>query len=285
MRTISLILFSYLLSIQLWAQVPTRPPVWGIAKMTFLVSSHDLAESYYGKFLGFDEAFSYPGHLGKIHSFKINDRQFLEFIEDKNAKEKTRFVSLSLETEDVEQMRQYLQSKNVEVPGSVSVDKAGNEAFTVTDPSGTRIEFIRYLSGSLHQKSKGKHLSKNRISSRVQHAGIYVQDVEQSDRFYKDILGCQEIWKYQEQGNAQPKYVYLHFPDCIEFIEYSTANPNTAHPCFLVDDMQEIITTLRSRKNFGGISKPGIGKGNRWLLNLYNADQTRVEFTEAHTVR
>jgi len=28
-----------------------------------------------------------------------------------------------------------------------------------------------------------------------------------------------------------------------------------------------------------------IGKGKRWILNLSNPDGTRVEFTEAYTVR
>lgn len=53
------------------------------------------------RFLGFDEAFSYPSPSGTVVSFKINDRQFLEFIVDKQAKEKKRLVSVSLETESV----------------------------------------------------------------------------------------------------------------------------------------------------------------------------------------
>jgi hypothetical protein len=57
-----------------------RPAIWGIAKMTFLVSDFQVARDYYGRFLGFDEAFSYPSDLGKVISFKVNDRQFLEFV-------------------------------------------------------------------------------------------------------------------------------------------------------------------------------------------------------------
>ena len=57
-----------------------RPAIWGIAKMTFLVSDFRVARDYYGQFLGFDEAFSYPSGLGKVISFKVNDRQFLEFV-------------------------------------------------------------------------------------------------------------------------------------------------------------------------------------------------------------
>ena len=285
MRSLLILLFGCFFSIQLCSQEIRRPPVWGIAKMTYWVSSNELAKDFYGRLLGFDKAFSYQGKSGTIWSYKVNDRQFLEFVENKNAREMTRLLSYSLETEDVEQMRLYLQSKGVQVPASISLDMAGNEFFTVTDPSDITLEFIRFLPGSLHQKSKGKYLSANRISERIQHAGIYTKDVKENDRFYRDILGCKEIWKYQEPGSEDPRYVYLHFPDCIEFVEYSLSNPNVSHPCLLVTDMQSIIYTIKERGGTGSMSQPLIGKGNRWLLNLMNADQTRVEFTEAHTIK
>ena len=75
-------------------------------------------------------------------------------------------------------------------------------------------------------------------------------------------------------------------PECIENIEHYWPNdPNDAHPCFLVDDMQETIYTLRERRTNETLGLPGIGKGKRWILNLRNADNTRVEFTEAHLVK
>jgi hypothetical protein len=113
-----LFLFYVLLSPAGKAQDFQCPPVWGMAKMTFLVSDFELAREYYGKFLGFDEAFSYQSDQGKIISFKMNDRQFLEFIEDSLSKEKNRLVSVSLETDSVEQMRMYLQLQGVEVPSA-----------------------------------------------------------------------------------------------------------------------------------------------------------------------
>ncbi|HBI05246.1 MAG TPA: hypothetical protein DDY49_14600, partial [Paenibacillaceae bacterium] len=60
---------------------------------------------------------------------------------------------------------------------------------------------------------------------------------------------------------------------------------NFSHPCFLVDDMQETIYTLKKRQGNNKLAKPVVGKGKRWLLNLKNDDGTKVEFTEAHTIR
>jgi catechol 2,3-dioxygenase-like lactoylglutathione lyase family enzyme len=274
------------LFIRTYGQQIQRPPVWGIAKMTFLVSDFELARDYYGKFLGFDEAFSYQSEQGKVLSFKINDRQFLEFIEDSLAKEKNRLVSVSLETDSVEQMRLYLQSQGVKVSPVISLDGAGNKTFLVYDPSGIPVEFIHYLSGSLHKQSEGRYLSEKRISKRLHHAGLFTKNVKENDQFYKTILGFKEMWRYDENDKAAINFIYLHIPDCIENIEYFVADkPDVNHPCFLVEDMQETIYTLKGRQGNQKVGKPIIGKGNRWLLNMQNADGTKVEFTEAHTVR
>ena len=268
------------------AQNAVRPPVWGIAKMTFLVSDFQLARAYYGEFLGFDEAFSYPSDSGKIISFKVNDRQFLEFIEDKCSKEKPRLVTVSLETDDVEQMREYLEEKGVKVPANVTEDGAGNEVVLVHDPHGVPVEFMQFGNHSLHLLSRGKYLSERRISKRIHHVGLYCKEVLDDDPFWVGIMGCKELWRYPENHHQKVEMNYLQLPDCVENIEhYPSDDINFSHPCFLVDDMQETIYTLKERQSNNKLAKPTVGKGKRWLLNLKNDDGTKVEFTEAHTIR
>jgi catechol 2,3-dioxygenase-like lactoylglutathione lyase family enzyme len=281
--TLALVLAASGLSI---AQVADRPPVWGIAKMTFLVSDFALAREYYGRFLGFDEAFSYPSPLGEVISFKVNDRQFLEFVVDKQARDKKRLVSVSFETEDVVAMRQYIVSKGYPVPENVHTDGAGNEVFTISDPSGNYIEFIEFTKDGLHRRSKGQFLSDKRISVRIHHAGLYAEKITDNDSFYAQMLGFREMLRYPEDRNVPAIMLYLQIPDCVENIEhYSPNDRNDSHPCFLVEDMQETIYTLKERKVNETLGTPGIGKGKRWILNLRNADNTRVEFTEAHCVK
>lgn len=72
-----------------------RPAIWGIAKMTVMVSDYQVARDYYGRFPGFDGVFYYLSHLGKVISFKVNERQFLELLGDRQAKDKKCLVSLS----------------------------------------------------------------------------------------------------------------------------------------------------------------------------------------------
>lgn len=271
---------------QCMAQSVDRPAIWGIAKMTFRVSDFQLARDYYGKFLGFEEAFSYSSGRGKVITFKINDRQFLEFVEDPKAREKRRMVSVSFETENVEQMRLFLKSKGVPVPDRAMIDEAGNEVFSVNDPSGNCVEFIFLKAEGLHCQSKGRFLSEARISKRIHHVGLFCNEVVDDDLFYTGILGCTEFWRYPENRQEKAHMNYLLIPGSAEYVEhYSSDDPNFSHPCFLVDDMQETLVSLRERNEGYPLTMPVVGKGKRWLLNLKNEDGTKVEFTEAYCVR
>ncbi len=284
----SVILLAILSSFNLlsFAQENTRPKIWGIAKMTYLVSDLKVARDYYGKFLGFYEAFSYNSPLGKVISFKVNDRQFLEFIADKEARQKQRLVSVSFETENVEQMRNFLKTKGVKVPEKLNVDGAGNDIILVHDSSGIPVEFIKLNPNSLHIKSKGKFLSSDRISKRIHHAGLYCKKVLDNDPFYSGVLGFKEIWRFPEDMNQDVLANYMQIPDCVEIVEHYTSNDiNFSHPCLLVDDMQEAIYTLKERRGDNPIPRPVIGKGKRWILNLRNADGTGIELTESHVVK
>lgn len=285
-KRIFTILFTGLISIcSLIAQEVQRPAVWGIAKMTFLVSDMEMAREYYGRFLGFDEAFSYPSPSGTVVSFKINDRQFLEFIVDKQAKEKKRLVSVSLETESVPDMLHYLKAQGVNVSPCIT-DGAGNEVIVTQDAAGNNVEFIDLKADGLHRKSKGKFLSENRISKRIHHAGLYAEKIDEQDPFWVKILKCKEIVRYPLDKTQSGIIQYLGLGDCTENIEhYSPCDENFSHPCFLVEDMQETIYILKERRNGQIVNRPSIGKTKRWLLNLQTPDNTRIEFTEAYCIK
>ena len=264
----------------------TRPPIFGIAKMTYLVSDYQVARDYYGQFLGFDEAFSYPSSLGEVISFKVNDRQFLEFVQDTEAKQKTRLVSVSFETNDVEQMRLFLKSRDVTVPDAVTVDGAGNRTILVHDDAGVPVEFIDMNPNSLHKKSAGKYLSEKRIAKQIHHAGLYSKQVIENPRFYKEVLGCRELFKNPEDPNEKLVILYLQLPECVEFIEhYATTDTNFSHPCLVAENMQEVMYTLKERNGNRPVGQAAVGRGRKFILNISNSDGTRVEFVEQYNVR
>jgi hypothetical protein len=116
--------------------------------------------------------------------------------------------------------------------------------------------------------------------------GLYCKEVLDDDPFWVGIMGCKELWRYPESHLQKVEMNYLQLPDCVENIEhYPSDDINFSHPCLLVDDMQETIYTLKERQGNNKLAKPVVGKGKRWLLNLKNDDGTKVEFTEAYTIR
>lgn len=263
-----------------------RPAVWGVAKMTFQINDIEQARKYYGDFLGFEEAFTYPSESGEIISFKINDCQFLEFTEDNQAKTGCTLLSVSFECDDLSQMQSYLKSKDVTILKELATDKAGNETLVISSTEAYNLEFINFKEDGLHRSSKGKFIGENRISNRLHHAGLFVSDVAKADRLYNDILGFTEIWRFKDDNAAMPNFIYLQIPDCVENIEYVVVDDaNASHPCFRVDDMQQTVYDLKSRKGDYPFAKPMVGKGNRWLLNIISNQGARIEFTESFTVR
>lgn len=284
-KVITALLSCFFMICSLKAQEIKRPPIWGIAKMTFLVSDMEIAREYYGRFLGFDEAFSYPSELGTVVSFKVNDRQFLEFVVDKKAKDKKRLVSVSLETESVKEMQLYLQTMGANTTLCVT-DGAGNEVFSTKDTWGNNIEFINLTQEGLHRKSKGQFLSENRISKRIHHVGLYAGKIDEKDSFWVGVLKCREIVRYPLDKSEPGVIQYLDLGDCTENIEhYSPCDENFSHPCLLVEDMQQTIYTLKERRGEQRIGRPSIGRTKRWLLNLLTPDNTRVEFTEPYCIK
>ncbi|SHF21319.1 hypothetical protein SAMN05444274_10461 [Mariniphaga anaerophila] len=286
-KALTIFLGVMLLSItEMLAQDIKRPPVWGVAKMTFLVSDFNIARSFYGDFLGYEEAFSYHTDLGKVISFKVNDRQFLEFVEDSQIKRKNSFVSVSFHCDDISGMEAYLKSREINILKEHGLDNAGNEVLSIQSTEFYQIEFINFTKSGLHKRTATRFLGKERVANRLHHAGLYVSDVAKADYLFRDILGFWEMWRFKTANDIRPNFIYMGIPDCIENIEYLvTDDSNTSHPCFKVEDMQEMIYVLKERSGGRKIPRPIIGKGNRWLLNMKNEDNTKVEFTESFTVR
>ena len=207
----------------------------------------------------------------------------MEFVEDKNASLKKRLVSVSFETENAQKMQEYLLSKGVALDRDVYIDGAGNKVLLTHDPSGIPIEFIQYMPGSKHVKSMGRFLSSERIATRIHHVGLYSKQMLENPEFYTQILGFQLILRIPEDRNVEPKLLYFRIPESAEMIEhYPSPDENFNHPCFVTMDMQETYSILRTRKKTEVLPPPGMGMGKRWLLNIWNQDGTKVEFTEPY---
>jgi catechol 2,3-dioxygenase-like lactoylglutathione lyase family enzyme len=287
-------LFLVIIACNSFAQKIERPPIIGIAHVSFKVSDINKAREFYGKLLGFDEAFSFNDNDGKLAliNFKVNDRQYIEITPNLLPEQTDRLNHICFETTDIESMRIYLSSKGIKVPEKLNVGRDKNYHFMVTDPEGHLVEFVQILPGSTHSESKGKYLSGKRISDRITHVGITVKNESAADKFYKEILNFYEIWR-GGVNDSVTSYINMGIPESTDYIEYMiiddavtpTRLHSAHHICLLVPELQKTIDILRDKQFGWRVDNPKIGRNRRWLMNLYDADGTRIELMEPHTVK
>jgi len=272
----------------------TRPKILGVAHIGLRTSDLAAARKFYTGMLGFAEPFSLdkPKDEGTgllLTYFKVNDHQYVEVFPALTGPKQDRLSHISFETDNAEQFRAYLASKGVKVPEKLSPGLDGNLSFDVTDPDGHDVEFVQYMPGSLHERNFGKFLPATRISQRMIHLGVTVRDQAAADRFYKDILGFQEIW-HGGMKDTETDWVDMRVPDGTDWLEYmlNVRNPDVRtlgvmhHFALGVASVKQSYEILQKRGFHG--DKPQIGRDGKWQLNLYDPDQTRVELMEPKPV-
>src|SRR5262249_26788945 len=152
--------------------------------------------------------------------------QFIEVFPELKDPRQDRLSHISFETTDAEQLRTYLASRGVKVPAKLEPMLDGNRGFDVTDPDSHTVEFVEFRPGSLHSKDVGQHLPDTRIAKRIIHVGVVVSDRSAANRFYKDILGFQEIW-HGGMKDTETDWVDMRVPDGTDWLEYML---NVDHP-------------------------------------------------------
>jgi lactoylglutathione lyase len=282
-------------ALALSAQEVRRPKITGVAHVALYVSDVDKARTFYKNFLGYGEPFLLNNPDGKLSLtfIKINDRQYIELFPERQAGT-DRLNHISIETDNAEQMRQYLKSKGIAVPDKVGRGRIGNANFNVRDPDGHIVEIVQYLPDGWSLRDKGKAMPETRISPRMLHAGIIVNALEPAMKFYRDILGFSEIWR----GSSNEKvlsWVNMKVPDGDDYIEFMLYDPlpeptrrgGAHHICLVVPDIEKSAATLQERAAAAGYSRPleiRTGRNRRRQLNIFDPDGTRTELMEPRTV-
>jgi lactoylglutathione lyase len=277
------------------AQDPPRPRITGVAHIALFVHDVDAARQFYKGLLGYEEPFSLKNPDGSLALtfVKVNDRQYIELFPEREAGS-DRLNHISIETDDAEGMRRYLASKGIKVPDSVPHGRIGNANFNVTDPDGHTVEIVQYLPDGWSMRDKGKAMGSRRISPRMMHVGIIVNSLEPSMRFYRDVLGFEEIWRGSSNGKVL-SWVNMKVPDGEDYIEFMLHDPLPAadkrgsahHICLVVDDMDRAAAELRERAANAHYSRPmeiRTGTNRKRQMNLFDPDGTRTELMEPRTV-
>lgn len=277
------------------AQNTQRPLILGISHVAFRVKDISKALYFYQQLLGYKVNRINEGNNPKDHfNFIVNGRQHLEVYSGLAAGEDERMLEIAFQINDAEAMRVYLSGKGVKVPESVNMGPDGTLSFLVEDPEKHRIKFIQYQNKHNNKSFKAKQPTLA-VSDRILHVGITVSDVKITNAFYQDILGFSEIWRGGRPDNVI-NWINMRVPEGTDYVEYMlTTEPVNRqqlgvmhHVALQVPSIQTALDKLRKRVKASmpyTIEPPRVGRNNRWQLNLYDPDGTRVELMEPFTMK
>lgn len=272
------------------AAKPGRPVIAGVTHVAIQVTDLGKARKFYGDLLGYTELPS--PNRAHVAIFAVNDRQRLIVRDGLPADRDERFLDLAFETEDAPAMHAWLVGAGVQASGLSPDTLAGGRRFEVKDPDGHPVQFVQ-LDRATQLRAGAADA---RLSKRILHAGLTVTDSAAADRFYKEKLGFTETWR-GGRPEGVINWINMRVPDGTDYIEYMlypAAPPNRQqlgsahHVALLVPDIQQALETVRARTaadDRNHRANPAIGVNNRWQLNLFDPDGTRVELMEAWTVR
>jgi catechol 2,3-dioxygenase-like lactoylglutathione lyase family enzyme len=270
------------------ATQPARPAIDGIAHVRVLAADLARARHFYGEVLGFSELRWDPA--GGVAIFSVNNRQRI-VVRRGPAERDDRLVDLAFATASVTAMRDWLISRGLQVAAPAADSEAGGRVLSVTDPDGHAVALVETAPPSEAPPSRTDHA----LSHRILHAGLTIKDAAAADTFYKDVLGFSEIWRGGRTDDVT-SWINMRVPDGTDYLEYMLQpTPSNRrqlgidhHIALLVPDMQDALERVRARTapdDPNHRANPQIGRNNRWQLNLYDPDGTRVELMEAWTVR
>ncbi len=275
-----------------------RPALTGIDHVVFRTSSTLAAQRFYGDLLGLTGvagggvAGATDGDAAQPwYEYTVNARQHVFLVSGLAPATDERLDHIAFATTNLTALGTYLRDKGVKVEGPTVHRPCGIEGLRVVDPEGHTIEFVQETEIS----SEGGARSGNELSSRLLHAGITVRSEGAANAFYHDVLGMTEIWRGGFES-SKTNWVNLRLPESADYLEYMLRDaPSTRrqlgvdhHICLVVPDIQAAWEQVRVRTPAADRAKlapPQIGKNDKWQINLYDPDGTRVELMEPYNVK
>ena len=255
-----------------------RPKVLGIAYVKFKTSDLAKAKAFYVQ-LGLPSTAAKNGNTVQA-SFAVNSYQRVDLATTAPGTNGSFLSEVGLATDYLLKMRAYLTAKGV-AANDIFAWPDGTKYFETQDPEGNKIVFVQEANWGKAGGPAGT------VSHNMIHAGFVAKDSAAEDRFYQDVLGFHLYWK-GGMTETETNWMAMQMPDGTDWIEYMLRIPPDAdkrtrgvmnHISLGVTDIHAAEKELE-RNGLGAHEPPKIGKDGKWQLNLYDPDDTRVEFME-----
>lgn len=269
------------------SQQVSRPRITGVAHIALYAHDLDQSRAFYTGFLGFQEPYSLKNPDGSLSMafFKINDRQYVELIPETQTGT-DRLSHIALETDDAARMLEYLRLRGVKTPARATRDGVGDLSFQITDPDGHILEIVQYEPEGRSMREKGKFIDGNRAADHMSHVGVIVASLEPALAFYRDILGCQEIWRGSQDGKYL-SWVNMRVPDGDDWVEFMLYDQypglrqlGVLHHLGLVpEDMEKAAARMEARPGRRTYTLPLDlqSERSRRQIQVYDPDGSRTE--------
>jgi len=289
-RSALLLAVLFCCSTALGGDPPKRPRIFGIEGVSIYVSDAHKARAFYDALLDQDQCSKHPKRSfwrEKPPAFSLNMSpnrfQFIGLEPAHSPAPSNLIAEVTFLTDNVAALRSYLLAN---LTDTRSLTGPGMKYLSLTDPEGHKISFLE-TDGVLKDPKIIAILTKGGYENEIIHAGFVVHDRAAMDRFYKDILGFHVYW-HGGRTDDETSWVDMQVPDGTDWIEYMLNVPANAdhhtlgvmnHIALGVPDIHAAEAQLR-KNGWTGNEKPKIGRDGKWQLNLYDPDDTRVEFME-----
>ncbi|SRR6266851_1331508 len=256
-----------------------HPDITGIALVRLRITDMDASRKFYADILrlpqGTQGCFS---PQGTTVCFFVSAQQQVELVP--GAASDDGVEALGFRVSDAASMRKYLLARGVKC-GEVTKSNSGDDVVEVRDPENHRILFLSHKGGIAGS------LPPSLISNHLIHAGFVVRDRAAEDSFYKDILDFRLYWQGGMKED-ETNWVAMQVPNGTSWLEYMLivspkADKHTLgvmnHISLGVSDIHATEQQL-IKNGWKPGEKPQMGRDGKWQLNLYDPDDTRVEFME-----
>jgi catechol 2,3-dioxygenase-like lactoylglutathione lyase family enzyme len=260
---------------------PKRPHILGIQSVEISVSNALEAKSFYSGVLGtkslrdMDAPCVWCERVPSSEPpsiFALPGGQAIVLVTD-STNPTVLLRSVTYAVDDENELKKYLKAQRVEFTEKVGPSREAR-SLSVVDPEGHRLVFV----APRIQPQSGL---------RIIHNGFTVRDRAAMEHFYQDILGFRAYW-LGGMKDDQTDWVSLQVPDGTAWVEFMVNVPGNAdqrlrgimnHIALGVPDIQAAREQL-VKDGVHLTEEPKLGRDGKWQLNLYDPDQTRIEFME-----
>ena len=260
-----------------------RPRITRVAGVTILVSDVAASRDVYKRLLQPDYACDWCEDA-PTSNFEMGSGQVVSLQPLPSPAPDNLLDEVFFQTSDLNAMKKYLQSQNVKFE-QLAAGKTPLR-LRIPDPDGHRISFVQEMTSQLQQSLAGvREHSSTRL--RLIHAGFIVRDQAAMDHLYKDILGFRPYW-HGGMKDDETSWISLQVPDGTDWVEFMVNLPPDPdqhlrgvmnHIALGVTDIQAAREQL-VKNGVHLTEEPKLGRDGKWQLNLYDPDQTRIEFME-----